>query len=352
MGKIYHPRWIVGILVVAILSLEIIIPNQYIVGYAYVVPILVASYRIGTQWGKWVTVVTVILTLLCYFDNQPLRLETIEPVAFSNRILAIAALIFSCILSIQIRTYSELAASCQSELIIQSRLAELKTDFTANLVHDLQNPLLGAIETINTFIVGDFGEVTTAQKHALGVMSRAHKMSINNLQTILETCRNDNHGLYLNYQTSNLAIIASDAIDGLLDLAHNRQVQIELVDHSTTSQLECDPDKLERVFTNLLLNSINQSPPQSKIIVSISEKSNQYLVQVIDRGKGIKAEDLPHIFVKFYQGTIGRRSKSAGLGLYLVQQIIGAHDGTIEVEATVARGVTFLFTLPKSASEA
>jgi two-component system, NarL family, sensor kinase len=352
MEKFAHPRWIVGILIAAILSLEIILPNEYIVGYGYVVPILFASYKLNSRWAKGVTVIAVGLTLVCCVNRGQLPLQQISQSLFFNRILAAIALIVSYYLSIEIRTYSELAANRQAELIVQSRLGELRTAFTSSLVHDLQSPLLGAIETINTFLVGDFGAVTTEQKHALGVMSRAHKMSINNLQTILETCRNDNHGLYLNYQPSNLALIATEAIAALIDLAHNRQVQIELVDESTTSQVECDPDKIERVFTNLLLNAINQSPPQSKILVSINEKSNQYLVRVIDRGKGIKVEDLPYIFVRFYQGSIGRRAKSAGLGLYLVRQIIEAHGGTIDVEPTVAKGVTFLFTLPKSVSEA
>jgi two-component system, NarL family, sensor kinase len=352
MKEFFYPRWIVGALMGGILCLEIILPNEYVVGYAYMVPILFASYKIDSRWAKGVTVIGAMLTLLYCFDREHLQIEVIPQVVWFNRVLAAFALISAYLMSLTIRSCSELAANRQSELIFQARLAELKTDFTASLVHDLQNPLLGAIETIHTFILGDFGVVTTAQKHALGVMSRAHKISINNLQTILETCRNDNHGLYLNYQTSNLVIVATDAIDGVKDLAHNRQVEIELVDHSISSQLDCDPDKLERVFTNLLLNAINQSPSQSKILVSISEESTQYLVRIVDRGKGIKPEDLPYIFVKFYQGSIGRRAKSAGLGLYLVRQIIEAHGGTVEVEEKVAKGVTFLFTLPKVASEA
>jgi two-component system, NarL family, sensor kinase len=352
MLKFDRLHWIVGILIAVILSLEIILPNDYIVGYGYVVPILFANYRINSRWGQWVTVVAVFLTLAYCFDRDHLQLQLIPQVVLFNRILAAVALIVTHRLSIQVRTYSELAAHRQAELIVQSRLGELKTEFTASLVHDLQNPLLGAVETINTFILGDFGAVTTAQTHALEVMSRAHKTSIHNLQTILETCRNDTHGLYLNYQTSNLELIATDAIDTLVDLAKNRQVQIELVNESKTAELECDPAKIDRVFTNLLLNAINQSPPHSSIVVSITEDSTQYLVRVIDRGRGIKAEDLPYIFVKFYQGSIGRRAKAAGLGLYLVRQIIETHCGTIQVEPTVEKGVTFLFTLPKATSEA
>ncbi len=352
MNKFDRPRWIVGILVAIILSLEIILPNEYVVGYAYIVPILFANYQINSRWGRWVTVMAVCLTLIGCLDRQYLQLEQIHPAVLFNRILVAAALIVSQLLSVQVQTYSELATTREAELIVQSRLGELKTDFTASLVHDLQNPLLGAIETINTFLLGDFGAVTTAQAHALTVMNRSHNMSIHNLQIILETCRNDNYGLYLNYQSSNLETIAIEAIDALLDLAKSRQVQIEWVNQSLTTQLECDPDKINRVFTNLLLNAISQSPQHSSIVVSLDEEATQYLVRVSDRGRGITATDLPHIFAKFYQGSIGRRTKVAGLGLYLIRQIIEAHAGTIEVEAKVEQGVTFLFTLPKSVGQA
>jgi two-component system, NarL family, sensor kinase len=293
----------------------------------------------------------VTLTLLYCFDREHMHLQMIPQVVFFNRLLAAGALVVAYKLSTQAQLNSELAANRLAELIIQSRLAEIKTDFSATLVHDLQNPLFGAIETINAFLLGEFGAVTSAQKNALEIMFRAHKMSIHNLQTILETCHNDNHGLYLNYQTSNLETIATDEIEILTDLAKSRQVQIEWVNESSSSEIECDPDKIDRVFANLLLNAINQSLPQSKIVVSMSEEISQYLVRVSDQGRGIKPADLPYIFVKYYQGLIGRRTRGAGLGLYLVRQIIETHGGTIQVEPKVDKGVTFLFTLPKSASE-
>ena len=153
-------------------------------------------------------------------------------------------------------------------------------------------------------------------------------------------------------QNTDLEKIATNAIETLADLAKSRQVKIEWVNECATTQIDCDPDRIERVFTNLILNAIYQSPPHSSVIVDLQAKSNQYLVRVIDQGRGIKPADLPSIFAKYYQGEIGRRSKGAGLGLYLVKQIIETHGGTIEVEPIVAKGVTFIFTLPKLASEA
>jgi two-component system, NarL family, sensor kinase len=351
MKQLYDPYLIVGVLAAAILGLEIILPNEYVVSYAYVVPILIASHRINLRTAQWVTVGSIVLTLLYSFDREHIQLQMIHQVVFFNRILAACALFVAYQLSAQSRYCRELAANRLAELLVQARLAEIKTDFSANLVHDLQNPLFGAIETINTFLLGEFGAVTTAQQKALEIMSRSHKMSIHNLQTILETCRNDNHGLYLNYQTSNLKTIATDAIETLTDLAKSRQVQIEWVNQSQTTEIECDPEKIDRVFANLILNAINQSLPHSKIVVSMSEEIGQYLVRVSDQGRGIKAADLPYIFVKYYQGLIGRRSRGAGLGLYLVRQIIETHGGTIQVESKVEKGVTFLFILPKLAND-
>lgn len=352
MTKLDCQHWIVGSLVAVILSLEIILPNEYVVGYGYVVPILFASYRIDVRWARGITVIAVFLTLGYCFDRNHPHLSSISHVVLFNRILAALALITAYVLSMKVREYSELAAHRQAEIVIQARMAELRTDFAGNLVHDLQTPLIGAVETINGLILGDFGAITADQSRALGIMSRAHKASIHHLKTLLEVCHNDYHGLYLTYETTNLETIATNAIETLTDLAKSRQVQIEWVKESTTTQIECDPDRIDRVFTNLLLNAINQSPPDSQIVVSLREAPTKYLVRVIDRGRGIKPADLPHIFDRFYRSEIGRRAKGAGLGLYLVRQIIETHGGTIEVEPAVAKGVTFLFTLPKSAAEA
>jgi two-component system, NarL family, sensor kinase len=347
-----RPRLVIGIFMAIALSLEIIVPSEYIIGYVYVVPILYADYRINSRWGKWVTVVAVCLMMIYCFDFQHLNIYSLPQAVFFNRILASAALIISHVLCLRVRICSELAASRQAEIVIQASLAALRTDFAATLVHDLKTPLIGAVETILAFNHGDFGAVSQHQEHALAIMTRAHKTSIHQLDTVLEVCHQDYHGLYLDYQTSNLETIATNAIDTLTDMAHNRQIQIDWINKSATTEIECDVDRIDRVFTNLLLNAINQSPPNSSILVCISDESSHYLIRVIDRGRGIKSADLPHIFAKHYQGSIGRRTKGAGLGLYLVRQIIETHGGKIWIEPGIEQGVAFLFTLPKKAETA
>jgi two-component system, NarL family, sensor kinase len=360
MDKFYRPRSIVGILVAAIFSLELILPKPYILGYAYIIPILYADYRINSRWGKWVTVVAICLTMWDFFYGQYLGLGRIfqgrgsakDSIVLFNLLLASVSLIIAHLLSIRVRTYSELAANRQAEIAIQAGLAAVRSDFASTLVHDLQTPLIGAVETIYALNHGDFGAVTTEQERALGIMSRAHQGSIHQLNTLLEVCHQDYHGLYLNYQPNNLGTIAINAIDTLADFAYHRQVKIEWHNESDTTEIECDAVRIDRVFTNLLLNAIEQSPRHSSILVQMSETVTNYLVRIIDKGRGIKSEDLPYIFIKHYQGSIGRRSKGAGLGLYLVRQIVETHGGTIWVEPGIEKGVAFVFTLPKKADAA
>jgi two-component system, NarL family, sensor kinase len=352
MDKFSRPRSIVGFWLAAILSLEIILPQEYIVGYAYVIPILYANYRINSHWGKWVTVGAVCLTLLDFFDSQYLGFEPLELVVIFNRILASVALIIAHVLAIQVRSGSELSANRQAQIAIQAGLAAVRSDYASTLVHDLKTPLIGAVETIYALTHGDFGAVTTEQERVLGIMSRAHQGSLHQLDTLLEVCYQDYHGLYLNYQPNNLGTIAMNAIDTLADLAYHRQIQIEWLNESATTELECDSDRIDRVFTNLLFNAIEQSPRHSSILVQMSDTSTHYLVRIIDKGRGIRLEDLPYIFIKHYQGSIGRRSKGAGLGLYLVRQIVETHGGSIWVEPGIEKGVAFVFTLPKKADAA
>jgi two-component system, NarL family, sensor kinase len=345
-----NPIWWIVLAFIIILSLELIAPNQYVISYAFIVPILFATYQTNSRWSCWVTIAAIFCTLMSGWIWLPENLPQIQSDLFVNRaIVAISLPIVAWMSGDNPRQYPESIASERVALDRQSRTIGLRTDFINTLVHDLKTPLLGAIETINTFQRGDFGTVTPPQARALAVMNRSHRSSVHQIQTILDVYSSDENGLSLNYQASDLATIASDAISTLTDLAANRQVQIQLVNEIENTQLSCDPCRIGRVFTNLLMNAIYQSPPKSEVTVHIIDRTTDYYVQIIDRGRGIKPADLPHLFNKFYQNQINRHAKGAGLGLYLSKQIIETHGGEILVEAVVPTGATFSFTIPKAA---
>lgn len=111
-----------------------------------------------------------------------------------------------------------------------------------------------------------------------------------------------------------------------------------------------DEDRLRQVLVNLIGNAIQYTPPGGDIIVGVGKLDNRARITVTDNGPGIPAEDLPHIFERFYRGeksrTRSRDGKGYGLGLSIAYWIVRNHGGVIEVASKEASGTTFCVWLP------
>jgi signal transduction histidine kinase len=111
-----------------------------------------------------------------------------------------------------------------------------------------------------------------------------------------------------------------------------------------------DRDRLKQVLVNLLGNAIKYTPAGGEVLVSLGKTSGQARLTVSDTGPGIPAEDLPHIFERFYRGEKARTrpkdGKGFGLGLSIAYWIARHHDGRIEVDSAEGRGTAFTLWLP------
>ncbi|MHB1400321.1 MAG: sensor histidine kinase [Trichloromonadaceae bacterium] len=118
------------------------------------------------------------------------------------------------------------------------------------------------------------------------------------------------------------------------------------VEASSLTPLEADPNRLKRLFINLVTNAIKYSPADSTITVSAWENAKGVMATVRDQGRGIEAEDLNYIFDPFFITSIGKQSGGIGLGLYISRLIVEAHEGRIYV-CSSEEGTTFAVFLPK-----
>ncbi len=113
-----------------------------------------------------------------------------------------------------------------------------------------------------------------------------------------------------------------------------------------------DKDKLKQVLVNLIQNAIKYTPKGGNVIIGLSKNLNQAQIRVQDTGPGIPAEDLPHIFERFYRGeksrTRSKDGKGFGLGLSIAYWIVKNHEGSIEVDSKSGEGTTFKVSLPLS----
>ncbi|WP_189450725.1 sensor histidine kinase [Streptomyces abikoensis] len=114
-----------------------------------------------------------------------------------------------------------------------------------------------------------------------------------------------------------------------------------------TTHVSADPDRLRQVVGNLISNALRATAPGGTVTLTLIPDGALAIVEVRDTGTGISAEDLPHLFDRFWRAdpSRGRATGGSGLGLSIARQIVTDHDGTLDVRSTVGVGTTFTVVL-------
>jgi two-component system NarL family sensor kinase len=294
--KYLRGRWSIAILFAIVIALEFTTPSEYLFGYLYTGPILLANSRLSRLGKLQITLLAAALTLLNLFVPYG---ETIALATVANRAIAVMALGVTGYLSDRTQQYQEAIAIAKAQLQSQQQLASIREDFVSTLSHDLKTPMLGAIETIKAFQGANFGEVTTSQQKVLETMARSQKMSLQLVETLLDVYRNDAEGLKLQLAPVNLAALAEEVIATLIHLSAARRVYISISygesDFRRSLWVNGDEVQLQRVFVNLLTNAINHSPRGGKVEIVMESYATDQVVKVIDSGLGITSDELPHL---------------------------------------------------------
>jgi signal transduction histidine kinase len=143
-----------------------------------------------------------------------------------------------------------------------------------------------------------------------------------------------------------LARVARECVELVRPLAAERGIQI----HSHVPPLEClgDAERIGQVVTNLLTNAIHFNRDQGEVRLAARTEGDLVLLTVADTGQGIPAEDVPHIFERFYRvdQSRSRVQGRSGLGLAICKAIVDAHGGSMEVSSQPGVGSTFTVKLP------
>ena len=144
-----------------------------------------------------------------------------------------------------------------------------------------------------------------------------------------------------------LSRIVQECVEMVRPLAVERSIQI----HSDVPSLECvgDPERIGQIVTNLLTNAIYFNRDKGEIRLTGRAEGDAVLLAVADTGQGIPAEDIPHLFERFYRvdKSRSRIQGRTGLGLAICKAIIDAHGGSVEVSSQPGVGSTFTIKLPR-----
>ena len=148
-----------------------------------------------------------------------------------------------------------------------------------------------------------------------------------------------------------LADVAQQAVEIFRPMAEETDVALEI---RTTERVPVrgEISKIQRAVANLIDNAVKFTPRGGKVCVTVSTTSSQAVLAVQDTGPGIAAEELSHVFDRFYRGDQSRHRPGYGLGLNLASAFIHAHGGELRVESQPGQGSTFTILLPFSPSQA
>jgi signal transduction histidine kinase len=233
-------------------------------------------------------------------------------------------------------------------LLAQLREADRqKDDFLAILAHELRNPLhpiRGAVEMLRAHSLVD-PEIQLCRD----IIDQQTQHLTRLIDDLLDVARITRDKLELRTENIELGEVIRRAVESTRSFfeSHNQHAEIELP--PTAVQIEADPVRLTQVLMNLLNNAAKYTPMGGKIAIRAGVSGHQAVISVKDNGAGIAAEQLPHLFEKFYQAdrSLERSDFGLGLGLTLTRRLVELHGGTVEARSEgLGKGSEFIVTLP------
>ena len=220
---------------------------------------------------------------------------------------------------------------------------KMKNEFISSVSHELRTPLTsirGWVETLRTL---DDPEDENYRK-GLEIINNETARLYNMVEELLDFSRLQNGRLKMSCRPLDLVAELTDAV--LFCEARIRREGL-LLSYSEPEEMipvYADPDRLRQVFINILDNAIKYSAPGGRITVKIWQGEYKAFIEIIDQGRGIPPEDLENVKTKFYKGSNSVRG--SGIGLALVESIMTALDGTLDLKSTLGRGTVVTLGLP------
>ena len=224
----------------------------------------------------------------------------------------------------------------------------LRRNLMADVAHELRTPLTVIQGNLQAILDGVY-PLDEAQVASLFDETRLLTRLVDDLR---ELALAEAGQLRLDHERVDLASLAQGVVSNFSPGAEAAGVKLACTISGERLEVTGDADRLGQVLRNLISNALRHTPAGGQVTVSVGRSGDRMHLAVIDTGTGISAEDLPHVFDRFYRGdkSRSRRGGGAGLGLAIARQLVIAHGGEIAAESALGDGTTFRVTLPAAAT--
>jgi len=232
------------------------------------------------------------------------------------------------------------------------KLEQLRTDFAANVSHEMKTPLTSIKGFVETLQAGAVDNPETARKFLNIIMIEADRLTrlINDILSITKM-ESGNENVEIKKIPLDRAVM--EVCDLLKIHADEKEVKVYASPNEKPSFIMGNPDRVKQLLINLIENAIKYNKVGGTVTVKVPEDDEHIQFSVSDTGIGVKEEHLKRLFERFYRVDKGRSRAmgGTGLGLAIVKHIVNSMGGFIEVSSKYGEGTEFLVTLMKAGEE-
>jgi signal transduction histidine kinase len=234
----------------------------------------------------------------------------------------------------------EMAFQQREEVLTQQRR------FVADAGHELRTPLTSIQGYARMLRQWALDDPATARESVDAIEHEATRMT-ELVENLFRLAHGDEEAP-LERAKHDLGEVAAAAVDAAR--ATQQRVTVDYQPPTTSAVALFDRDRIRQVTTILLDNAVKYTPGGGRVTVAVRGGKERVALEVADTGVGIRAEDLPHVFERFYRVDTSRAAGGTGLGLAIAHQIVEQHGGTLTVVSSPGRGSTFTLSLPVAPS--
>jgi two-component system phosphate regulon sensor histidine kinase PhoR len=227
------------------------------------------------------------------------------------------------------------------------RTEEVRRDFVANVSHELRTPLAAIRGSVETLLGGALDSKDDARRFSEAISRQVVRLQ-RIVQDLLDLAALESGSLGTQLEDLQAGPFCETLLGMVEDLAHLRQVELDLLLSDDELSFQADRRRLEQAVLNLLDNAIKYTDAGGKVTLSIEKEPGQVAIMVSDTGVGIAAQHLPRIFERFYRVDKNRSRElgGTGLGLSIVKHLIQTQGGQVEVQSQPGKGSVFRLVLP------
>ncbi|MDR3541611.1 MAG: ATP-binding protein [Desulfosporosinus sp.] len=226
------------------------------------------------------------------------------------------------------------------------RLEQLRRDFVANVSHEFRTPLTvmrGSLEAILDGTVVKSEEIKHYHQRMLAETRGLERL----VGDLLELSRLQSGKTTINKEMLHIPSLLADAVKSIQTIAEKKRISIEYLAEHDVPLFLGDYDRLRQLLVIFLDNAVKYSPPNTKVSVETNLFGvNTLSIIIRDQGYGIAADELTHIWDRFYKGDKSRKGNGTGLGLAIAKHLIELQNGRVSVQSELERGTVIELKFP------